>query len=111
MSPQDWAHKFLELAAKGVEVVKGDFDQPNSIQHAFAGVYGAFVVTDCMCPLGIISKPTIRSVLVWGNYMSILKQSAQGIDPGPAAAEQEIQQGKILVDAAKAAGVKHFIFS
>ena len=37
----------LELAAKGIEVVQGDYDNPTSLQNALKGVYGVFVVTDC----------------------------------------------------------------
>src|SRR6202043_3124784 len=34
------------LAALGVEVVAGDFDDPPSLDRAFAGAYGAFCVTN-----------------------------------------------------------------
>jgi uncharacterized protein YbjT (DUF2867 family) len=38
--------KAKALAAQGVEVVKGDADDEKSLESAFAGVYGAFCVTN-----------------------------------------------------------------
>lgn len=74
------APKAAALAAKGVQAVKADFDDLDSLKAAFEGCDSVFAVTD-----------------FW---------QACGLDPF-----KELQQGKNLVDAAKAAGVKHFVFS
>ncbi|EUC61014.1 3-beta hydroxysteroid dehydrogenase/isomerase family protein [Rhizoctonia solani AG-3 Rhs1AP] len=64
------------LVAQGVQVVRADFDDVDSMIAAFKGCHGVFGVTD---------------------YFD--------------AFERETQQGINIVDAAKAAGVKHMIFS
>lgn len=68
------------LISAGAEVVKADFEDPDSLAEAFRGCDAVFAVTD-----------------FW--------QSCQ-LD-----AEREKKQGMNLVDAAKAAGVKHFVWS
>jgi len=40
------ADKAKALAALGVEVVAGDADDPAGLDHAFAGAYGAYCVTN-----------------------------------------------------------------
>ncbi|KAH9830307.1 NAD-P-binding protein [Rhodofomes roseus] len=40
------SHRALELASKGVELVKGSFDDFDSVAAALKGCYGAFVNTD-----------------------------------------------------------------
>eukprot|EP00500_Bicosoecida_sp_ms1_P001503 CAMPEP_0203814992 /NCGR_PEP_ID=MMETSP0115-20131106/7257_1 /ASSEMBLY_ACC=CAM_ASM_000227 /TAXON_ID=33651 /ORGANISM="Bicosoecid sp, Strain ms1" /LENGTH=311 /DNA_ID=CAMNT_0050723879 /DNA_START=40 /DNA_END=975 /DNA_ORIENTATION=+ len=72
----------------GVDVVKADLADPASLTAAFAGAYGAFVVT---------------------NYWELLFGVYGGDHEKTNAAE--IAQGKAAVDAAKAAGIKHFVFS
>ncbi|GAB4815164.1 hypothetical protein N2152v2_002210 [Parachlorella kessleri] len=69
-----------ELAGKGVEVVRADFDDVESLKSAFQGADAVFAVTD-----------------FW---------KACGLDPF-----KEYQQGRNLVDAAKATGVSHFLWS
>lgn len=66
------------LAARGFEVVSADVSKPDTLPAAFAGAYGAFVVTNFWDP------------------------SSMG---------KEYEQGIVLVDAAKAAGVVHFQYS
>jgi uncharacterized protein YbjT (DUF2867 family) len=66
------------LAAKGVEPVKADMEDAESVKHALEGSYAVFAVT---------------------NYWE------------KASKELEIQQGKTIADAAKAAGVKHLVWS
>ena len=66
------------LEARGCEVVSADLDDAGSLERAFAGCYGAFVVTNA-----------------W--------------DPG--APVDEYAQGKRAVEAAKAAGVQHMVWS
>ncbi len=66
------------LAARGVEVVKGDLLEPSSLAAVLEGAYGAFVVTN-----------------FW--------------EPSQGARETEIGTG--AVNAARAAGVEHLIWS
>lgn len=66
-----------ELQALGAELVKGDFDDRESIDSAVQGVYGVFSVQQW-----------------WG----------QGV-------EAEQRQGINFADAAKAAGVEHFVYA
>ena len=65
------------LAGMGVEVVKGDFEDPASLDRALAGAYGAFSMQ---------------------NYWE------HGYDA-------ELRQGRNFADAAKRAGVRHFVYS
>jgi len=76
-----------ELKNLGVEVVKADLDDTPSLTEAFKGCYGVFGVTD-----------------FW-TLFAVHKYDQ------PATAAHETQQGKNLVDAAKAAGVKSFVWS
>lgn len=69
--------KAKALAARGIELVRGDMDDPASLVAAMTGVTGVYSV-----------------------------QNPRGV--GTAV---EITQGKAMGDAAKAAGVKHFIYS
>ena len=66
-----------QLAARDVELVQGDLDDPGSLERAARGVYGIYSVQD-----------------FW-----------------TVGARREVQQGKNLADAAKNAGVKHFVYS
>ena len=59
----------------GIEVLKGDFSDKDSLEKAVAGVYGVFAVTT-------------------------------GRDPNV-----EAQQGILMADIARAAGVKHYVFT
>ncbi|KAM0749564.1 NmrA-domain-containing protein [Meredithblackwellia eburnea MCA 4105] len=68
----------LDLVARGLEVVKGDLSDPESIAAAFKGADYAFGVTS-----------------FW-----------ETMDP-----EKEIRDGKLLVDSAKEAGLKCFLWS
>jgi uncharacterized protein YbjT (DUF2867 family) len=64
------------LAQQGVELVKGDLEDPASLDRAVQGMYGVFSVQD-----------------------------------GAVGAAREILQGKNMADAAKKAGVEHFVFN
>ena len=66
-----------ELAALGVDMVRGDFDDTASLDAALDGAYGAYSVQ---------------------QYRGI------GVDA-------EIRQSKAFADAAKRAGVEHFVYS
>lgn len=65
------------LADQGVEVVRGDLEDPGSFEGALRGVYGVYSVQD---------------------FWSV-------------GAKREVVQGKNLADAAKKAGVEHFVYS
>jgi uncharacterized protein YbjT (DUF2867 family) len=65
------------LRALGVEVVRGDLEDPTSLEAAVRGVGGVYSVQD-----------------FWA-----------------VGAKREVQQGKNLADAAKKAGVAHFVYS
>lgn len=80
--PSKPAAKALE--ALGAQVVAADLLDRPSLDRAFAGATGVFGVTN-----------------FWDGM-------AQG---KPLGADGEVRQGKNLVDAAKAAGVKHLVFS
>lgn len=85
----------LELARKGAEVVQADLRNLESLKTAFEGAYGVFAVTNCMSYRTLFAiHQLIR--LVW--------------EPG-VGSEGEILQGKNMVDAAKATGIKHFVWS
>ncbi|MDH3506844.1 MAG: NmrA/HSCARG family protein [Gammaproteobacteria bacterium] len=65
------------MTALGIEMVQGDFDDPESLDRALAGAYGAF---------------------------SVQQYRGVGVDG-------EIRQGRAFADAAKRAGVQHFIYT
>lgn len=67
----------VALKAKGIEVVRGNLNDPSTLGAALQGVYGVFSVQTMM---------------------------EEGV-------EAEERQGKALADAAKAAGVQHFVYS
>ncbi|XP_070581910.1 nmrA-like family domain-containing protein 1 [Ptychodera flava] len=70
--------KAKALKELGVEVVKGDLDNEDSVKAAMLGSYGVFGVT---------------------NYFEYVDE------------QREFMQGKVMADAAKSVGVKHFIYS
>jgi len=80
--------KAKDLASKGVEVVKADFDDVASLTAALKGCYGVFSVQN-----------------FWELFGGVAKA-----DPIKAR-DLEVKQGSDLADAAKAVGVKHFVFS
>ncbi len=86
---------YAELKEKGVEVVKADFNDVKSLEEAFKGAHGVFALTNCM-----------SSRLHNSPSLSFYKQIDW--DPSVFNEEKEFVQGKLLVDAAKKAGVKHF---
>ncbi|RSH93106.1 hypothetical protein EHS25_007459 [Saitozyma podzolica] len=75
------------LAAKGILMVQGDLDNPESYAKYLDGVHSAFVNAD---------------------YMSIYFTNGLNID---AAIETEFAQSRNAVDACVKAGVKHIVFS
>ncbi len=70
--------KAVALAKSGVEVVKADLDDKDSLKSAFSGAYGAFCITN-----------------FWEHFSP----------------EKEMAQARNMAEAAKAAGVKHTIWS
>ncbi|OPB40549.1 hypothetical protein A0O28_0006280 [Trichoderma guizhouense] len=89
--------KATALAARGVEVVKADMDDPSSLPAAFKDANAIFVVSD-----------------FWGLYGSFAQQ---GVDTGGKplnlfAGEHELQQLKAAIDAAaKVPTLERFILS
>jgi uncharacterized protein YbjT (DUF2867 family) len=87
MLPKGWKLRALtrktddsmvqSLTSQGLEVVKGDLEDPASLERAARGVYGVYSVQD-----------------FWA-----------------VGAKREVQQGKNMADAAKKAGVEHFVYS
>jgi len=80
--------KLKDLAAKGVDVVKADFDDVASLTAALKGCYGVFGVQN-----------------FWELFTGVAKFDQIK------ARDMEAKQGENLADAAKAAGIKHFVFS
>src|SRR5262249_26562689 len=86
MLPKGWKLRALtrnpgslaaqELARQGIEIVRGDLEEPGSLRGAAQGAYGVFSVQD-----------------FWA-----------------VGAKREVMQGKNLADAAKKAGVQHFVY-
>jgi uncharacterized protein YbjT (DUF2867 family) len=87
MLPKGWKLRALTFKAdgvavqrltdQGIEVVKGNMEDPASLDRAARGVYGVYSVQD---------------------FWSV-------------GAKREVQQGKNMADAAKKAGVEHFVYS
>ena len=87
MLPKGWRLRALvfkaddstvqRLTDQGIEVVRGDLEDPASLERAVRGVYGVYSVQD---------------------FWSV-------------GAKREVQQGKNIADAARKAGVEHFVYS
>ena len=87
MLPKGWKLRALtfkadgaaiqKLTEQGIEVVKGNLEDPASLERAARGAYGVYSVQD---------------------FWSV-------------GAKREVQQGKNMADAAKKAGVEHFVYS
>src|SRR6266849_149282 len=87
MLPKGWKLRALTFKAdgaavqrltdQGIEVVRGDLEDPASLERAAQGAYGVYSVQD---------------------FWSV-------------GARREVQQGKNLADAARKAGVEHFVYS
>jgi uncharacterized protein YbjT (DUF2867 family) len=80
--------KAKDLVAQGAEVVKADLDDVASLTAALKGCYGVFSVQN-----------------FWELFGGVAKADATK------ARDMEVKQGKNLADAAKAVGIKHFVFS
>jgi uncharacterized protein YbjT (DUF2867 family) len=87
MLPKGWKLRALafradnstvqRLTSQGIEVVKGDLEDPASLERAARGMYGVYSVQD---------------------FWSV-------------GAKREVKQGKNMADAARKAGVDHFVYS
>ncbi|KAH7097938.1 NAD(P)-binding protein [Auriculariales sp. MPI-PUGE-AT-0066] len=80
------SEKAKALKAAGAEVVQADLDKAETIPPTLVGAYGVSGLTD-----------------FWTIFPTV------GLDPAKAQAQEEVQ-GRLLVDASKAAGVKHFVW-
>lgn len=74
------------LNRKGVELFPVDYDSVPELTKAFSGCHGAFALTNFWAP----------------ENMQTFKRTGRS---------NETQQGKGMVDAAEAAGVRHFVYS
>src|SRR5436190_989063 len=72
------SEKAQALRAAGADIVAADADDPASLERAFAGAYGAFLVTN-----------------FWEHFSP----------------ERELAQARNMAQPAKAAGLKHVIWS
>ena len=87
MLPKGWRLRALvfkadnatvqKLTEQGLDVVRGDLEDPASLERAVRGVYGVYSVQD---------------------FWSV-------------GTKREVRQGKNIADAAKRAGVEHFVYS
>ena len=87
MLPKGWRLRALvfkadnatveKLTEQGLDVVRGDLENPPSLERAVRGVYGVYSVQD---------------------FWSV-------------GTKREVRQGKNIADAAKRAGVEHFVYS
>lgn len=90
--------KAVSLASQGVEVVAGNFDNPQSLDAAFSGASVIFSVTDFVYAM---TSSEVRE-----------KAAASGKSAGVYARDYEAQQNKNIIDAvAKVSTVERFIFS
>lgn len=64
----------LALAARGVEVVKGDLDDRASLAKAFAGAYGVFAVTQ---PFGKDMKVDCEKEITQGKAIADVASEAK----------------------------------
>ncbi|KAI0517576.1 putative cinnamoyl-CoA reductase [Xylaria bambusicola] len=83
-----WAKEFMskyEAAKDRVSLISGDVYSAESMRAALSGAYGVFLNTNQT----VHGKTLVQ----------------------PEELRQEVEQGRIIVDAAKHCGVKHFVFS
>jgi len=86
------------LASQGVEVLSGDFDNPQSLDAAFNGASVIFSVTDFWQSM---LNPSLRE-----------KASSSGVNIGIYSRDYEAQQNKNIIDAAaKVTTLERFIYS
>lgn len=90
--------KAVLLESQGVEVVVGDFDNPQSLDKAFNGASAIFSVTSF---LQYMSNPLLRA-----------KAAASGVGAGVYIRDYESQQNRNIIDAAaKVSTLEKFIYS
>jgi uncharacterized protein YbjT (DUF2867 family) len=88
------------LARQGVEVVAANYDEPESLQKAFAGAYGAFCITNYW-QVNVGPRPSHRRCM-FADAVS----HRESMD-----AAREAAQAAALASACKAAGVQHAVWS
>ena len=90
--------KAVSLASQGVEIAAGNFDDPESLDAAFAGASAIFSVTDFV---QLIMSPSLRQEAI-----------ASGSDVGFYIRDYEAQQNRNIIDAAaKVSTLQRFIYS
>ncbi|KIO31512.1 hypothetical protein M407DRAFT_19455 [Tulasnella calospora MUT 4182] len=80
LTRQPESAKALALSRQGADIVRADFNEPESLLSAFRGAYAVFCMT---------------------NFF----------DPSAELGKKQVQQGKNIIDAAKACNIKHFVCS
>jgi len=96
------------MVAQGAEVVFGDLDDVESLKRGFTGAYGVYGITDCGClPVssGFSCRPSPPDRI---NGLTNVNDDTAFSCSSP---EQEILQGKNIVDAAKECGIQHMVWS
>lgn len=90
--------KAVSLASQGVEVVAGDFDNPQSLDAALSGASVIFSITDF---LQSMMSPSLCE-----------KAAASGASAGFYIRDHEAQQNRNIIDAAaKVSTLERFIYS
>jgi nucleoside-diphosphate-sugar epimerase len=90
--------KAIALASQGVEVVAGDFDDPNSLHAAFRGASVIFSMTDFA-----------QSMM---NPSLLEKAAKSAVSPGLYIRDYEAQQNRNIIEAASRVGtLERFIYS
>ncbi|KZP31088.1 NAD(P)-binding protein [Athelia psychrophila] len=82
------------LAKAGAEIVVANQDDPASLDSAFAGAHGVYGVTN-----------------FWEHYFGEFAAVSDEVAKAQKSQDRETVQGKNIVDAAKRAGIKHFVWS
>ena len=94
------------LAANGAEVVEADMNKPESLTAAVSGSYGVLGLTDCTLCVTVAQVSDISNrpnFTVWALLPTVGFNTAK-------AQKAEEEQGRNLIEAAKTANVKHFVF-
>ena len=96
------------MAAQGAEVVFGDLDDVESLKRGFTGAHGVYGITDCeyLCCQLVFSSSFLAPHHI--NGLTNVNDDTVFSCTSP---EQEILQGKNIVDAAKECGIQHMVWS
>lgn len=85
----------IALVKQGIEVVKADYHDRASLVKAFSGAYAVFGLTNCACVFCTIIRRFSDESADWEHMNE----------------QQEVDEAVAQIDAAKEAGVQHFVWS